>query len=250
MFAAFQKKLMQFIGPLKIITGSYSGTVLELNSNSKNSSQIIDVRVDDVSKFIITNTGDIYSYGDYNLEGNFRLVGNGTVFDDLMFPATGINPSGSPTAPVLDNNNGWLQFDPNIQQVIAIQVQLPHRWKEESLLYPHIHWSKSDYAAGNVVWQLEYKWLPIGDVMDTDWTTTSISTPISATPDTNTARKHLISSFPEIDTTNKHISDMIIMKLSRLATDSADTYSSNALMFQFDIHYEIDSFGSNIEFSK
>lgn len=191
-----------------------------------------------------------YITGNYELDGNIKLVNNGIVFDDLMFPATGINPSGSPTAPVLDNNNGWLQFDPSTQQVIAIQVQLPHRWKEGSSLYPHVHWSKSTYDSGNVVWQLEYKWLPIGQTMDVDWTVTTVSTPIVATPDTNTARKHLISSFPIITTTNKKISDMLIIKLSRLATDIADTYASIALLFQFDIHIEIDSMGSNFEFIK
>lgn len=250
MFASFQKKLMQLIGPLKIIAGSQSGTVFELNSNSKNKSPAIDVRVDGVSKFIISNTGDITVFGNFYLNGSFRLVNDGTSFEDLMFPATGINPSGDPAAPVLDNNNGWLQFDPTIQQVVAIQVQLPHRWKEGSPIFPHIHWSKSDYTSGNVVWLLEYKWIPIGENMDSNWSVLKISTPSPDTPDTNTARKHLISSFPQIDTTNKQISDMLITKVSRLATDIEDTYASTALMFQFDIHYEIDSFGSNVEFVK
>lgn len=43
------------------------------------------------------------------------LQGDSTVFDDLMFPAVGVNPTGAPTAPTLDNDNGWMSFDPAIQ---------------------------------------------------------------------------------------------------------------------------------------
>ena len=180
----------------------------------------------------------------------WRLIGESTVWDDLMFPAVGINPTGSPTAPTLDNDNGWMSFDPNTQQVLAIQVQLPHRWKEGSTLYPHVHWSKSTADVGSVVWQLEYKWLPIGQTMDTSWTVLTVSTPITATPDGNIARQHLISSFTPIAATGKKISDMLIMKLSRLAPDAADTYAAAALFYQYDIHIEIDSMGSNFEFIK
>lgn len=167
-----------------------------------------------------------------------------------MFPATSINPSGAPAAPALDNDNGWLSFDPTTQQVIAIQVQLPHRWKEGSTIYPHVHWAKSTAAAGDVVWQMEYKWLPIGQTMDAAWTVLAVSTPIAATPDGNLARQHLISSFTPVVATGKKVSDMLIVKLSRLATDAADTYAAGALLFQFDIHIEIDALGSNTEFVK
>jgi len=178
------------------------------------------------------------------------LQGDSTVFDDLMFPAVGINPTGAAGAPTLDNDNGWMSFDANTQQVVAIQVQLPHRWKEGSTIYPHVHWAKSTADAGNVVWQLEYKWVPINAAMDTTWTVLTVSSPIAATPDTNTARKHLISAFTPVAATGKKISDMMIVKLSRLATDAADTYTATALLFQFDIHIEIDSLGSNLEFTK
>ena len=40
----------------------------------------------------------------------WRLMGDSTVWDDLMFPATGINPTGTPTAPTLDNDNGWMRL--------------------------------------------------------------------------------------------------------------------------------------------
>lgn len=43
---------------------------------------------------------------------------------------------------------------------------------------------------------------------------------------------------------------MMIVKLSRLAPDAADTYAAATLFYQFDIHYEIDSLGSNTEYGK
>lgn len=179
-----------------------------------------------------------------------KLYGDSTVWDDLMFPATAINPAGAANPAGIDTDNGWFLFDSAATETISVIVQLPHRWKVGSTLYPHVHWHKTTAAAGNVRWQLEYKWAGIGDVMDASFTPLTVDTPIAATPDTNTAQKHLISSWTGISAAGKGISSILVCRISRVGGATEDTYGADAALLQFDIHYEIDSLGSELEFTK
>ena len=187
---------------------------------------------------------------DINYDGTFLLYGNMTAFDDLKFPSTGINPPGAVDDPDRDTSTGLLVFDSSKTETVAMVVQLSHSWKEGSDLFPHVHWMKSSSASGDVVWQLEYKWAPIGEVADASWTTLSSYTLAGGTIDTNTEDKHLITPLGTITSTGKQISDMIMMKLSRVGGDANDTYGADAQLLEFDIHFEVDSFGSNQEYIK
>jgi hypothetical protein len=76
-----------------------------------------------------------------------------------------------------------------------------------------------------------------------------VASPLSA--DTNVAFTHLITPFDEIDMAGKRISCMAICKLSRIGDDATnDTYAGLAQLLEFDIHYQLDSFGSNAEYIK
>lgn len=169
-------------------------------------------------------------------------------WDDFRFSSTNINPPGLGSDPDIDNTFGVFLFDPSQTEFIFVQMQMPHEWKEESLLYPHVHWMKSSSAGGNVYWQLEYRWAPIGGVMDGSWTTLASST--TNNTDNDTQYEHLTTSLGPIDSTGKIISDMIVMKLSRIGGDAADTYGADAMLLEFDVHYQVDSRGSVNPFTK
>lgn len=171
-------------------------------------------------------------------------------WEDLRFPATGINPTGPASPPTVDDTIAGLLFSSTVENTVAIIAQLPHSWEAGTTLDPHIHWQKTTSAAGGVYWQLKYRWCSIGGVMDAGWTTIGSSTPASATPDTNTADKHLITEVSDIVATGYGISDMLIMQLSRLVSDPTDDYGASARLLEFDIHYKINSVGSNNQYSK
>lgn len=195
----------------------------------------------------------------FSLNGNFdgRYFKPGSTIDvgsncweDLKFPATGINPTGPATTPSVDNVIAGLLFSSSVENTISIIAQMPHSWKKGSNIDPHIHWQKTTSASGGVFWQLKYRWAKIGDVMDANWTTVGTSTPVQGTTDNNTANQHLISAFPEISGAGKVVSDILIMQLSRVPADVADTYAADARMLEFDIHYQIDSIGSDLLYAK
>ena len=168
-------------------------------------------------------------------------------WEDLRFPASAVNPPGGASGPALNTTNGTYLFDATGTELVFGLAQMPHSWAEGSAIKPHVHWMKTTSAAGNVFWQLDYKMCPIGEILDSEFTTLSSST--SSIPDTNTAGKHLVTEFGIIDMTGKTSSDMIILKLSRIGGNAADTYAADAEFLEFDLHYQVDSLGSANEFS-
>lgn len=181
-----------------------------------------------------------------------QLIRGDTRWDDLRFPAQGINPPGLASDPSVEANTGLLLFDATLPNVIAGVAQMPHAWKEGSAIVPHIHWQKTTSAAGNVLWRFEYdNIVNPGEVSLLTYANSIDQTsPVAGTPDNNTAGENLISSFGEIDMTNKDISCLVLWKLTRVAGDALDTYGADARLVELDIHYQIDSNGSIEQFSK
>lgn len=185
-------------------------------------------------------------------DGTLTLQGSATTWDDLRFPSQGINPPGAASDPSTETATGLKLFRSGQTNILAGVAQMPHEWVEGSVVIPHVHWQKTVAGAGNVLWRFEYdnvvnpgevSLLTYANVLNT-------STPVGGTPDDNTANRNLISSFGNLDMTDKRISSCILWKLSRIGGDVTDDYGSNARLVEFDIHYEIDGFGSNFEFVK
>jgi hypothetical protein len=171
-------------------------------------------------------------------------------WDDLRFPATAVNPPGLASDPDFDTDNGGWLFAAAGTELIFLAAQMPHAWREGADIFPHVHWQKTTSAAGNVLWRFSYKWAPINTVMDASFTDVDASTTVSGTPDTDEADKHLITSFSAMNCSGKELSDMLMIKLQRVGGDAADTYGADARLLEFDIHYELDDWGSHLEFTK
>lgn len=168
-------------------------------------------------------------------------------WDDLRFPATGLNPPGAVSDPGRDNTDGCFVFDAASTELITGVAQMPHAWKEGSVIRPHIHWAKTTSATGAVVWQFEYAWANLGEVSPT------LSTPITGTlmvSDGNTVNKHALTSFGSISGVGKKVSSILKWRLTRVGGDGGDTYGADAKLLEFDIHYQVDSSGSTTEYVK
>lgn len=174
------------------------------------------------------------------------------VWDDLRFPAQGINPPGNVSDPSVDTATGLLLFSGSATNMIGGVAQMPHSWDEGSVIIPHVHWQKTTSAVGNVLWRFEYDTLVNpGEVSPLTYANQiDATTPVEGTPDNDTAGENLISSFGEVDTTDKLISVCILWKLSRIGGDVLDTYAADARLVEFDIHYQLDANGSFQQFRK
>lgn len=199
--------------------------------------------------------GDDYVY--LSKEG-LRLYGDATCWDDLMVPGTSVRVGA--IAPDLEggfggNSNLFLyQFDGvNTVEEVHFSIQMPHCWKEGSTIYPHVHFApvstnSSDTNQRRVRFSLEYTWANINSTfgaasilqLDSDL----------FVPNTSQWRHLLAKNSSGISGLNRNLSSMLLCRLYRDPADSADTYPQDAAFLQFDIHYEIDSLGSEGEYTK
>jgi hypothetical protein len=165
-----------------------------------------------------------------------------TVWDDLRFPATAVNPPGLASDPTFDSINvGWL-FDDSSTEVLFLVAQLPHSYKEGTNLHCHVHWEPTNTNTGNVLWRMSYRWrnnLKVApSFADVDITVAA----------NGTANKIQLDEFAEISNTDALISSMLDIKLQRIG--GSDTYNANARFKEFDIHFEINTLGSREEVVK
>lgn len=188
----------------------------------------------------------LYNSTDAHYEFDNEIRQTATSWEDLKAPSTAINPPGAASDPARNTTTGLLEFSASATNVIAIAIQIPHAWKIGTAISPHIHLWYPDGNAGNSVWKLEYQVAAIGSAF-----------PGSYTPDTKTfaapavANQHVLHPFDDIVMTSiTGVSAMLLILLSRLGGDGADTYASALPLLEFDVHYEVDSFGSDEETTK
>lgn len=155
--------------------------------------------------------------------------------------------AGTGNAPQLDPELGTRVFENAKTQSVGGLAQMPHAWAEGTEIRPHVHWIQP--AAGNVVWQLEYRVMPaVGGVFPGAWVSVSSETGVSTYPGSGDWVQ--ITAFPAIDMTGFGLSSMVLFRLSRVGGDALDTLAADVHLLEFDIHHLVDRFGSVSEFSK
>lgn len=163
-------------------------------------------------------------------------------FNDIVFELTQTR-QGANLKPDFDTTNIGLLFPQNnTAEIVYITVQLPHSWEEGTTIYPHIHVRQS--ANQQAVFKLDYIWYNAGDTIPTVWQTLTLNE--YALPYTSGSISQIIKSTNGISGSGKLISSLLKIKLYR----DDNVYTGDMLADQFDIHIEIDSYGSATQFSK
>jgi hypothetical protein len=154
------------------------------------------------------------------------------LWEDLRSPATAINPPGLVSDPDFDTTNGVWLFDDSSTELLYLISQMPHDYLPGTAVEPHVHWVQP--AAGNVYWQLDYKWFNVGDLVPAAFTTLATST---GTYTYSAGNLHQQTSFGSVDGTDMKQSSTWIIKVSRVGGNGADTMVGDAGFLEFDIHY-------------
>lgn len=160
----------------------------------------------------------------------------------VSLESTRINPATS--KPDLINfigNTKVYGFDPSSVEGVTFSLQMPHNYIIGSRLRPHIHFSPTTTNVGDIVFGLECT------MSDVNGTFPSTTTVYATATTSGIVGKHQILSFPEISGF-QGTSGMICCYLFRNATDSGDTYTGDVAVLEYDIHYQVGSFGSRQEF--
>lgn len=165
-----------------------------------------------------------------------------TVWDDLRFPATRGMSNPVTYKPDFDSTNVGLLLDPASEEPIYIIAQLPHSYKPNTNIKPHIHWQSTTSNTNPVCMKMQYKWYNAHQVPP-GWTTVYKQ----VTPP-GVAYKSTINTICEIAGTGKSESSIIKIILTRDATNTADTYPADILLDEFDIHFQVEKIGTGNEY--
>ena len=155
--------------------------------------------------------------------------------DDLRFPAIVGQRNPAVAKPDYDYTNLGFSFDASTQEIIYIIAQMPHDWVAGSTIYPHVHWMPTTTDTGNVYWAIDYKWTNI-DAVDAG----AVTTIGVIQAGTGTALTHQYAEMTAIAGTGKTSSSILSIALYRAASSGEDTYTGEALLKEFDIHYMKD----------
>lgn len=133
------------------------------------------------------------------------------------------------------------KFLPTIRSDLFFTAQIPHSYKLNSVLRPHLHFSFDTDVAGDVLWGVEL----IGAVAFADFpaTTTILEQAISYTA----KDRHIplsLGDYPGFSVK----SAQILGRIFRDGSDDRDTYPSTVSLFEFDFHILQDRVGTLIEF--
>ena len=181
-----------------------------------------------------------------------------TVWDDLRVPALSVKvpAAGDPEFAVFrSNTTGTSQgvfsywFDADAEEEVYFNAQMSHAWNGNPL-HPHVHWSPAADCTGTVSWGLEYTWIGITGTFP--GTQTIYGNATHRNEDNLFQYTHYLTEFPAITGSNMGLSSMLVCRLFRDATavGLADTCPQDAGLHEIDFHFEMDTIGSDEEYTK
>lgn len=205
-------------------------------------------------------SGDSFLFGtDTNnttieADGTIKFNGAATVFDDVKFDALSLQKSG----PGIDFNLVESTVDylttANQADYMIASPQFPHAMKAGSVVQPHIHFTQSQTGMPN--WALQYRWQKNGGVKTTAWTALKCNTPAFTYPGTGSINQIAKTVSGITPPSGYNISDILQVRVIRDTANGlglsygSDPYGAVASVLSFDVHVELDSFGSHSEYTK
>lgn len=171
-------------------------------------------------------------------------------WEALRMPATAVHAAGSnqPSFAVFASDSAGSTgvftylFDSSTANEVFFHLQLPHAYKLGSNLRFRVHWAPTDADTGYVLWGLEYTLANVsttfGDTLILEATATAHGA----------ARFHHLTELGENTASDTLIAAMLLCRLYRKG--SSDTYAGKAALLEFDVHYQLDELGSQLEYSK
>lgn len=193
-----------------------------------------------------------------NKEMGIQFFSPATVWDDIR-----ITPGSFDRPGVADpdyvayqpGGSGVTTYLPEFAKndLASFTVQMPHSYKLGSDMHVHLHWTPgtrgNEENGATVGWKIDYTWANI------DGTFSAMTTADLSDACDGTDHKHQQTLSVTISGTGKDISSMLICNVKRTDTGTDDTWASTTtgqlpLLLEVDLHYEIDTIGSNVSGTK
>jgi hypothetical protein len=176
-------------------------------------------------------------------------------WDDLRVPAsaTGVGAANTPAFQKnMDNGAGSVglfqrTFAAAARNDVFAEFQIPHQRKVDSDMYLHFHWVPTTNHNGNILWECELAVANLNSAFAVTGTSVFQVTTINAGLKLN---QNVHTDLTQISGQGITLSAFILCRISRMGADGADTYTGEAILLGVDLHYLIDTLGSQLEASK
>jgi hypothetical protein len=184
-----------------------------------------------------------------------QLIVEPPQWDDLRVSASATRVP-AVNAPALTKNmdNGagsvgiWqLNFAAGARNDIFAEFQLPHARKTDSDMLLHFHWIPLTNNGGDILWECELTLANLSTTFPVSATGVLQVTTLNAGARVN---QNVHTPLTQISGQGVGMSAFVVVRLSRLGADLADTYTGEAALLGVDLHYEIDTLGSQLIPSK
>lgn len=193
---------------------------------------------DDKKEYYWTGSGwaEVPSNPNFNVE----------YWEDLRFPAQGINPLGSTAPPGISNVTGMLEFSGTVNNIVTGIAQMPHSWLRGSAIYPHIHVIATTSNGGtNSRWQLEYNLANNQETFVNAYGSYTNGGIITVANPASASELLKPAGWTAIDMSAYRESCCMLWRITRLAaSDAADNDANVWVLCEFDIHYQIGKTGT------
>jgi len=207
----------------------------------------------------ITGSGGVHAGGAANYTnidagGHLQMFGTATTFLDELYPLIGQKLE-SPSSDIVTNlAEGALEFKDSatLADYVVMPVQINHDWKVASNIYPHLHWWQTSTVVPN--WLILHRWEVQGSAKMDAWSTLAW---------TSHAFSYAAGTFNQISLfgtitppANSGLSDILQVRLLRDTTNASaafgtvDGLAASVYAVSLDVHKEVDTLGSNQEYSK
>lgn len=228
--------------------------IYDLNNMNMASQNISlgDVLDNTTSKLPLTGSyvailGDSENNSSFEEDGTLVFSGSATVWNDIFFPLVTAKQGKTDQPAFSDDEIAYLFPQNDKTHMMYIVAQFPHDMKVGSDLSPHVHWKQTQ--SGSVVYKMDYKWFPISGSVPSTWETYTMDKHAilytsGSMHQLNYSQTYLSGSM--LQTTGVGVSSIMLIKLYR----EDNTYTGDAVTYQFDVHYQIDTVGSRGLFTK
>lgn len=133
----------------------------------------------------------------------------------------------------------------SLNESVYVEGQFSHKIKETSDISPHLHVmpTTAPVATDTAVISFQYSWASVGDIFPVQ------DTIVFKIPVCDYSQwQHVIwGGTEDITGIGDQESSIIIGRIIRLQDNASDTYTNDLIIFNMDIHYEIDKPGSRNE---
>lgn len=192
------------------------------------------------------------NYVNVAADGTLTLVGAATAFDDLLRDATSTRTGVvAPTTAVGfrgDNNFYETKFVSNQADEVQFEIQLPHRGRAGSVLFPHVHFMPTASSTGDKAVQFILEYYAAN--VDAQFPASPANFTMTKTWNGNKQFYHLLAGNESgLSLEGWTLSNVLKCRLYR-DNAVANNYADPVTFLYFDIHVEIDAFGSASEYAK